>query len=1352
MNRPSPFTTAFLPENVAEEHLFKKITFTFGLLAILSGVTGIMGNISGVILISSVCPGCKTMALSAALIWIFFGAILVYISSGKVLGRTVSLFLRAALVVIAGTTFLEIISGLYGGHFIIESWFIAAGSVIFGPLSSPLSPVAAGFIVIAAVGLFFYGDPFFLSSQNRRAREITVVAGIIITLVSLTLILSYFYGNPFFYGTPVIPIAAISAIAAFCIGAGLIAAAGPATVPVCYFRGNSTQAMLLRNFVTLTVAVTLCENIFFYIISSWYHFSDAVTLSVSIVIFIIATALIVARISGQIGHRLDTAEQALVHQNEELSELNEELQSAEEELRQNVDDLTKTELALRESEERLIWHIDNSPLAVITFDSQFRITVWSDEATRMFGWTKEEIVGKILGEFRWVYDDDIDRVTAISSDMMSGKSPRNMHSNRNYRKDGSVIYCEWYNSALRDKDGNLISIHSQVLDVTARKKTEDALRERDWFLRETEKNAKLGGWMANPHTDYLKWTDGIYDIVEAPRNSSPGFSEGLKYFAEEDRLLVRNKLETCLSTGDPFTLELPITTGTGLKVWTELRGLMPVTEGTRSFVTGTFQNITERRQIEEKLKQESGKLNILADAARRLLGAEKPEQVVLTVGERVMQHLSCQTFFNYIIEEGRPQLHLNAYAGITREDARRLEYLDLGDGVCGRVARDGERIVSFDIPSHEPEGTFPIHSFGTTGYACYPIVYQGRTLGTLLFGTSERPHFTYDELELMQAVTDLVATAMARKKIEETLRGTSQYLENLIDYANAPIIVWDPEFRILRFNHAFEFLTGMTADTVQKKPLDILFPEKTRHETMELIKKTSRGEQWDSVEIPIRHVSGAIKIVLWNSANIYDAAGVTITSTIAQGNDITERKRAEETSIKTASLLNAALDSTADGILVVDNSGNITSYNKTFCEIWGIPVHRLDSAGEKTALAYMTPLIADSREFVARLKDFYSHPERESYDIVSLTDGRIFERYSKPQKINETIVGRVWSYRDITERRQAEEALRESLEKFRIIATNTPDHILVQDMNLRYIQVINPQLGLTVQEMIGKTDYEVLSKEDADVLTKIKKHVVESGTAVHQEIPLVNARGEKNYFAGSYVPKRNAAGEIDGLIGYFRNVTESKLANEKITAALAEKEILIREIHHRVKNNLQIISSLLYMTRTRTQDPAVNSILTDMMMKIKTMAQIHTRLYESKQFDKINMSSHIRDQVTDLSNIYRKSGPEITCTVEAEDLFLPVDQAIPCALVINEALSNAFKHAFKGRERGTILITLSLDGENVNISVEDDGVGIPVDVDTRLSTSLGLKLIRSLVLQLEGTVKIESTMHGSTVNVCFPIR
>jgi PAS domain S-box-containing protein len=771
-------------------------------------------------------------------------------------------------------------------------------------------------------------------------------------------------------------------------------------------------------------------------------------------------------------------------------------------------------------------------------------------------------------------------------------------------------------------------------------------------------------------------------------------------------------------------------------------------------VTGTGDVATEstRRVKADGALRESGKPDILAESARLLMSAEEPASIVQVVGERVMRYLNCHTFLSYLIDESGERMRLNACAGISPEEAGRIEYLNPGEAVCGRVARSGERVVVDDALSTTDDQTGLIRSPGVSAYACYPLTYQGSTLGAFSFGRSDQAPFTDEELDLMQAVTDLVATAMARRKTEDTLRATSQYLENLFDCANAPIIVWDPAFRIQRFNHAFEFLTGMPADAVLGKRLDILFPEKTRHESMELIQKTSSGERWESVEIPIRHVSGSTKIVLWNSANLYDADGVPVSSTIAQGQDITERKIAEESAIKTASLLNAALDSTADGILVVDNAGTITSYNKTFCSIWGIPEYVLDAAPEEAALAYMTPLVTDPPVFASRLKELYSHAGRESFDMVSLKDCRIFERYSKPQMIGDTIVGRVWSYRDITERRQAEEALWESLEKFRIIATNIPDHIQVQDRNLRYTQVINPLPGMTEMDMIGNTDYDIQSREDADSLTTIKRQVLESGVPVHREMPLVSASGERNYFSGSYVPKRGASGEIDGIIGYFRNVTETKQANEKIIAALAEKEILIREIHHRVKNNLQIISGLLDMTRMRTQDPATTGILTDMMMKIKTMAQIHTRLYESKQFDKINMGGQIRDQVADLSSIYGRSGPEISSEVETEDVLLTVDQAIPCALVVNESLSNAFKHAFRGRRCGTIAVALRKENGTIRITIRDNGIGIPENVDISRATSLGLKLMRSLALQLQGTLKIESTARGSVVNVEFPIR
>jgi len=133
-----------------------------------------------------------------------------------------------------------------------------------------------------------------------------------------------------------------------------------------------------------------------------------------------------------------------------------------------------------------------------------------------------------------------------------------------------------------------------------------------------------------------------------------------------------------------------------------------------------------------------------------------------------------------------------------------------------------------------------------------------------------------------------------RKRSEEALGEVKEYLENLINHANAPIIVWDSSFRITRFNNAFEKLTGLMASEVLGKKLDILFPDGSKKDSMNLIQSTLAGERWEAVEIPIQRVDGSYRTVLWNSANILSKDGTKVDATIAQGQDITDRKQAEE--------------------------------------------------------------------------------------------------------------------------------------------------------------------------------------------------------------------------------------------------------------------------------------------------------------------------------------------------------------------------------------------------------------------------------------------------------------------------
>ena len=176
-----------------------------------------------------------------------------------------------------------------------------------------------------------------------------------------------------------------------------------------------------------------------------------------------------------------------------------------------------------------------------------------------------------------------------------------------------------------------------------------------------------------------------------------------------------------------------------------------------------------------------------------------------------------------------------------------------------------------------------------------------------------------------------------RKQTESALRETSGYLNNLIDYANAPIIVWDPQFKVTRFNTAFESLTGRSATDILGCSLEILFPRDQIELSMEIIRKTQSGERWKAVEIRILHIDGSIRIVLWNSATLFATDGRTPIATIAQGQDITERKQAEEALRESRAKLEAALNSMTDAVFISDTTGKFIELNNAFASFHRFP-------------------------------------------------------------------------------------------------------------------------------------------------------------------------------------------------------------------------------------------------------------------------------------------------------------------------------------------------------------------------------------------------------------------------------
>ena len=216
-------------------------------------------------------------------------------------------------------------------------------------------------------------------------------------------------------------------------------------------------------------------------------------------------------------------------------------------------------------------------------------------------------------------------------------------------------------------------------------------------------------------------------------------------------------------------------------------------------------------------------------------------------------------------------------------------------------------------------------------------------------------------------------------------------------------------------------------------------------------------------------------------------------------------------------------------------------------------------------------------------------------------------------------------------------------------------------------------------------------------------------------------------------------------------ITERLSAETALKASLLEKEVLLKEVHHRVKNNLHIISSLLSLQAVKTDDPASSDALRESQNRVRTMALVHEKLYRTKNLASIDFAEYIRELATFLLQSYSQTHHNITLRFDCRPLALPVDAAIPCGLLVNELISNCLKHAFSHQSTGVLEVGLSQNGGLVTLLIRDNGKGLPPGIDLDAVVSLGLQLVSHLTRQLGGTMDV--VRHaGTAFNLRFPVK
>lgn len=216
--------------------------------------------------------------------------------------------------------------------------------------------------------------------------------------------------------------------------------------------------------------------------------------------------------------------------------------------------------------------------------------------------------------------------------------------------------------------------------------------------------------------------------------------------------------------------------------------------------------------------------------------------------------------------------------------------------------------------------------------------------------------------------------------------------------------------------------------------------------------------------------------------------------------------------------------------------------------------------------------------------------------------------------------------------------------------------------------------------------------------------------------------------------------ELAGNILLSKEIEEKeekrKIAEDNLKKSLAEKEILLKEVHHRVKNNMQIISSILKMQERQINDPVLKVVLEESQNRIRSMALIHENLYRNENLANIMFSNYVKSLAGNLARTFSEQQGNVTFDYDIDDVYLPLDIGIPCGLIINELISNSFKYAFAGKDKGKISIDLKqLDEQSFKLTVADNGVGLPEGLDYENSGSLGMKIVNKLVMQIEGTME-----------------
>jgi len=618
--------------------------------------------------------------------------------------------------------------------------------------------------------------------------------------------------------------------------------------------------------------------------------------------------------------------------------------------------------------------------------------------------------------------------------------------------------------------------------------------------------------------------------------------------------------------------------------------------------------------------------------------------------------------------------------------------------------------------------------------------------------TSSGDHLIKKASERRKRVAELEERKAEHVSIEDSLGESEHLFRMLIERAVVGVYVIQ-DGRLMYVNQALADILGYDVSELSGKSAKIPIFSEDWPMIEENLNKRLSGEV-DTINYQFRGIrkdGTVIWLEVYGSTMVYkDRQSVIGTVT-----DITDRVQAERELLLERQRFEILSEHAPYGLAMISDEGEFKYVNPKFKELFGYDLQDIPNGKQWFNMLFPSP--SERRTAIsAWLSDMDKsrpgEPRPRTFEIVCKNGLKKTVHFMPVQLDNGD---HLMTCEDITERKKAEDELRKSERKYRDLFDGAPVGIFQSTIDGRVLSV-NPAYA----HMYGHASAEQAAQEIDNVAERIyveperRKKLIDLALIADGFVKAENQYRKKDgsLFWGQLYFRvvRDRDGEVKHLEGFVEDISDRKRAEEQIRKSLEEKEVLLHEINHRVKNNLQVISSLLRLQSRQASDESGRHVLQETQNRLHTIALIHETLYQSRNLASVNVKPYLKKLVAHLFYLYGVHSSQIETTIDTQELQLGVDKADPLGLIANELVSNCLKHAFPDGRQGIIRISVALESNEFQFMVSDNGVGIREDFDPSTAQTLGLVLVNTLVKQLNGVMSVKRTA-GTKFLIRFPV-